>query len=332
MEWVATYSERGLSLARVCAALGISSRTVARWHKPNTGVGRGGNPRPYNALTLAEKAVRASLVARRDLADATSRDLSFYALEREGVYISAVSFHRYLIAKGIHGERIRRQRQGRLAPAKDWVQGPNELWCWDATRLHTYLKGQFYYLFMLQDWYSAYVVAWILVDRERSQAAVTLWDEGLSAQGFFAVPAGRQETGHRLRPKSLSDHGAAMKSRKTRLHLSARQVEQLFARPRTPNDNPLIESTFGVLKTRPNYPERLGMWNEWDDYLEGFFKWYNFEHKHSRKGFVTPFQVHHGLAEEVIKSRKLKIASLLAARKRVNLALAAPAAVATTFE
>jgi hypothetical protein len=32
---------------------------------------------------------------------------------------------------------------------------------------------------------------------------------------------------------------------------------QLFARPRTPNDNPFIESTFGIAKGMPEYPGRF---------------------------------------------------------------------------
>ena len=317
---------RGLTQRRACAALGWQVRTVQLWRKGPKERGRGGNPRPHNALTDEEKAVRASLVARRELADATCRDLSFYALEKENTYISSWSFHKYLVELDANGERVRRPRRpAGLPPATDWVGGPNQLWCWDATRLKTFLRWNFYYLFALQDWFSAFVVAWMVVDREKSEASVELWDEGLSAQGFF-------EGGEGVKPKSLSDRGSAMKSRRTRLHLSQRQVEQLFSRPRTPNDNPLIESTFGVLKTRPDYPDRFGAIDLATDYGSGFFRWYNFQHKHSRKGYATPYEVHIGKAEEVIRQRKTKIALALEERRLVNLGLEQPATEAKTVD
>ena len=123
-----------------------------------------------------------------------------------------------------------------------------------------------------------------------------------------------------------------MKSRQTKAHLSYREVEQLFARPRTPNDNPLIESTYGVLKTRLDYPGRFGSMDLASEWCGRFFQWYNFEHKHSRKGYVTPYELHHGLAEEVIRHRKAKIAEALVERRRVHLSVGQPAVGVTSLD
>jgi hypothetical protein len=55
------------------------------------------------------------------------------------------------------------------------------------------------------------------------------------------------------------------------------------------------------------------------DYGNGFFRWCNFQHKHSRKGYATPYEVHIGKAEEVIRQRKTKIALALEERRLINL-------------
>ena len=116
-----------------------------------------------------------------------------------------------------------------------------------------------------------------------------------------------------------------MKSRRPRLHLTGLEVEQLFSRPRTPNDNPLIESTFGVMKTRLDYPERFGSMDLARDWVAKHIRWYNHEHKHSRKGYATPYELHTGMAEEVIRQRKAQVAEALAERRHVNLGIGQPA-------
>ena len=45
------------------------------------------------------------------------------------------------------------------------------------------------------------------------------------------------------RPEIINDHGRQMKARSVN---EFHGMPQLFARPRTPNDNPFVESAFGI--------------------------------------------------------------------------------------
>jgi hypothetical protein len=95
-------------------------------------------------------------------------------------------------------------------------------------------------------------------------------------------------------------------------------MSQIFARPRTPNDNPFVESLFGTIKGAPQYPGRFLDRQEAVEYFERYFPWYNKEHLHSGIDFVTPEQCHKGLKESIVARRKEKLKRQRHIRKEVN--------------
>ena len=42
--------------------------------------------------------------------------------------------------------------------------GPNQVWSWDITKLRGPSKGVYYYLYVMIDIYSRYVVGWLIAD------------------------------------------------------------------------------------------------------------------------------------------------------------------------
>lgn len=80
-------------------------------------------------------------------------------------------------------------------------------------------------------------------------------------------------------------------------------MPQLFARPRTPNDNPFIESAFSTVKRAPDYPGQFLDDAPARDYFEQYFDWYNHRHYHSGIDHVTPQQAHSGQRGEIVERR-----------------------------
>ena len=74
-------------------------------------------------------------------------------------------------------------------------------------------------------------------------------------------------------------------------------------RPHCPNDNPFSESQFKTLKYRPDFPDRFGSPEHARQFCQGFFGWYNNEHRHSGIGYHTPADVHFGRAALVREQR-----------------------------
>jgi hypothetical protein len=92
----------------------------------------------------------------------------------------------------------------------------------------------------------------------------------------------------------------------------------MFARPRTPNDNPFVESLFGAIKRAPQYPGRFLDRQEAVEYFNCYFPWYNKEHLHSGIDFVTPEQCHKGSKESIVARRREKLNRQRHFRKEVN--------------
>ncbi|MCP3944382.1 MAG: transposase [Desulfobacteraceae bacterium] len=78
-----------------------------------------------------------------------------------------------------------------------------------------------------------------------------------------------------------------------------------FSRPSVSNDNPFLESLFRTMKYRPEYPEKpfktLFDARVW---ANRFVHWYNKEHLHSSRRFVTPEIRHTGEDIEIFSKRR----------------------------
>ena len=172
--------------------------------------------------------------------------------------------------------------------------GPNQLWCWDITYLPSAIKGQYFYWYMMMDVFSRKIVAHEVHPHEGMLEASQLLRRASLAEGRI------------LQPLVLhADNGAAMKGSTMLATMQQLGVVASFSRPRVSNDNAYAESLFRTCKYRPGYPNRpfAGL-EEARQWVEGFVRWYNHEHKHSGLNFVTPQQRHQGLAEQVLNQRK----------------------------
>lgn len=80
-------------------------------------------------------------------------------------------------------------------------------------------------------------------------------------------------------------------------------ITKSHSRPQVSNDNPFSESQFKTMKYQGDFPDRFGGLDDARPYFQGFFPWYNDEHRHSGIGYLTPGDVHHGRAEQVLTAR-----------------------------
>ena len=71
--------------------------------------------------------------------------------------------------------RFRNRRAQRTHPEYKkpelMATAPNQVWSWDITRLLGPKKWSYYYLYVIMDIYSRYVVGWMVADREKVDPA-----------------------------------------------------------------------------------------------------------------------------------------------------------------
>lgn len=274
--------------------------------------------RPYNALTDDEKQAVRDIVADAKHADASTRELSVRLMEEKKIYVSHVSIWEYERSINVNGPRghRRNQKERPEKPDTNFVTGINQLWSWDITKLKTTMPYVYFYLIPILDVWSRKVTGWLATDREISKEVQRAWDIALVNEGLTQADA-------EALPRSLSDRGTQMRSVSTMHYFNTLGVGQLFARPRTPNDNAKSESLFCTVKTAPAYPGVFHSLEDVDAYFTEFFHWYNEEHLHTSLEMMTPDDWHsgrHGMIREVRKRIKQET---FARRRAHNLGLSA---------
>jgi len=198
-------------------------------------------------------------------------------------------------------ERRNQLRHPHYAAPELLARRPNELWSWDITKLLGPAKWTYFYLYVMLDVFSRYVVGWMVTHRESATLAEKFIRETCARQG---IDRG-QLTIH-------ADRGSAMTSKPVALLLADLGVTKTHSRPHVSNDNPFSEAQFKTLKYRPDFPERFGSIQDVRAHCHGFFRWYNTEHHHAGLGLLTPFDVHHGLAEQRVAARAAVLATVYA--------------------
>jgi putative transposase len=123
---------------------------------------------------------------------------------------------------------------------------PNEVWSWDITKLMGPAKWTYFYLYVILDVFSRYVVGWMVAPRESAALAQRLISETCEKQ----VIRKGQLTLH-------ADRGSSMTSKPVALLLADLGVIKTHSRPHVSNDNPFSESQFKTLKYRPRVSRAL---------------------------------------------------------------------------
>ncbi|MDQ2945938.1 MAG: IS3 family transposase [Acidobacteriota bacterium] len=216
------------------------------------------------------------------------------ALLDEGHYhCSARTMYRLLAQAGETRERRDQLTHPTYQRPELLASGPNQLWSWDITKLLGPAKWTYFYLYVILDVFSRYVVGWMIAHRESAQLAKQLFEDTCRKQRI----GGGQLTVH-------ADRGSSMTSKSLAFLLSDLGVTKTHSRPHVSNDNPYSESQFRTLKYRPGFPDRFGSIHDARAFAVDFFQWYNEEHHHSGISLLTPSALHHGQASLVIEKRQ----------------------------
>lgn len=287
--------EIGVSAA--CAATGRSRAAHYRAHPKSPPPAR---PAPVahrarvqpRALDGAERARVLAVLHDPRFADAAPAQVWATLLD-EGVYLcSQRTMYRLLAEAGESGERRAQATHPAKVKPELVATGPNAVWSWDITKLLGPKKWTYYYLYVILDVYSRYVVGWLLAERESGALAEALIAATCAKQGIEAD----QLTLH-------ADRGSSMTSKPVAFLLADLGVTQSHSRPRVSNDNPYSESQFKTMKYQPVFPGRFDSIEQARAYCRDFFDFYNHEHRHSGLGLLTPSTVHHGQAAAVQAAR-----------------------------
>jgi putative transposase len=289
----AVQSAPELGPVAVCEALGVSRASLHRRQRPVPVTEAGRRRSPPRALNAEERAVVLGHLHSERFRDRSPSEV-YGALLDEGVYCCSIrTLYRLLAAAGETRERRDQLTHPAYQKPQLLATAPNQLWSWDITKLLGPAKWTYFYLYVILDVFSRYVVGWMVADREGKQLA----------RQFIAETYAKQQ----IAPGQLTihaDRGSSMTSQPVALLLADLGVTKTHSRPHVSDDNPFSESHFKTLKYRPDFPDRFGSLQHARSFCRQFMAWYNTEHRHSGLGLLTPEVVHTQRAERVHSLRQ----------------------------
>lgn len=277
-----------------CRALGASVASIYRRRRgpsePRTPKPR---PTPARALSEPERAQVLDVLHCERFADVSPEE-TYATLLDEGSYLcSTRTMYRLLAAK--HGGVPERRAQLTHPPyvkPELLAKRPNELWSWDISKLKGPAKWTWFYLYVILDVFSRYIVGWTVAYRETGQLAKALIEQATEQQ--------------QITPRVLTlhaDRGSPMRAKPVAFLLADLGVTKTHSRPYTSSDNPYSEANFKTLKYRPEFPARFETIEHAREHCRAFVDWYNHQHRHSGIGLMTPTAVHHGQAQQLHDAR-----------------------------
>lgn len=276
-----------------CDALDVPRSSYYRALSPEPSTQVFQKERHFRSLSTEEEEKVLEYLNSERFMDKTPMEV-YAALLDEGIYLCSVStMYRILHQHNQVKERRNQLRHPQYEKPELLAKSRNEVWSWDITKLKGPAKWTYYYLYVILDIFSRYVVGWMIAGRESSELAVRLFEETCLKQN--------------IEPGSLTihaDRGSSMRSKPVALLLSDLGITKTHGRPHVSNDNPYSESQFKTLKYRPEFPSRFGSIEDARLFCNHFFYWYNWEHYHSGIGLLAPGTLHYGNCELIRKKRQ----------------------------
>jgi len=298
-----------------CAALGVSRARFYRQLRPQRSVvtepggstesgdlGPAQSRAHPRALDATERQTVLDTLHAPRFCDVSPAE-AYATLLDEGTYLASErTMYRLLAAAGETQERRNQRVHAVYAKPELLATAPNQVWTWDITKLLGPAKWTYYYLYVVLDIFSRYVVGWMVAYREQA----------ILAERLIADTAAKQQ----IAPEQLTlhaDRGTSMTSKPVAFLLADLGITKTHSRPHVSNDNPYSESQFKTLKYRPDFPARFASMEEACAFCQQFFPWYNTAHRHSGIGLLTPEAVHYGRAEALHTARRQVLATAYAA-------------------
>jgi putative transposase len=289
---------------QACIVLGLNADRFYRWRTRDSLVDKPPIAKlaPHKLLTWErEEIVSYSL----EHPEQRHREL-WYNLAREGkIHVSLSSVYRVLKSEDLvppHSFGKPHREKVKPDPKK-----PHEDWMVDITYIP--IQSVDWYLIVLLDVYSRYIVGWEL-------SSSMTWREIRRVVDFAIEDFGLRDSEEK--PRLHNDNGSQLKAKKLRQWLRELGVLQDFSRPKVPEDLAILERFMRTVKQEEVYPGEYPDQYEARDGIGRFIGYYNHRRPHQSLGYVTPYDMLVGRAEEVIQQRQRKHIAAQQRRKEIN--------------
>ena len=210
-----------VGVVAACVALGVVRATFYRWRaaKQAPPVPRERKP-STRALSPEERQEVLDTLNSERFVDLAPPQVYATLLEEKRYLCSIRTMYRILSENKMVRERRAQRRHPEYKKPELMATGPGQLWSWDITKLKGPTKGVYYYLYVLLDVFSRYVVGWMVAPNESAALGQKLISESIAK--------------HDVATEALtihSDRGSPMTAKSTALLLADLGVAKSHSRP-----------------------------------------------------------------------------------------------------
>ena len=280
-------------LTRLLNLYGISKSKYYSWRnaKSSSHLPPLNQNRRNNILSILPYEEQKVICFRKDHKDIGYRKLTYMMIDQNIVYLSESMTYKALSR---HNMLYGWHKSESNTASKEYENKPKHVHDhWHTDIAYIKIRGIFYYLIMLLDGYSRFLLGWELMVDMLSD----------SAQDFIQKI---KEKYPFAKPNLINDNGTQFVSLDFKSLLRRLNIQQICARPYHPETNGKIERMNKTVKNeaiRLNYPRS---YKEAWDILNEYQYFYNHQRLHAGIGYLRPADKFFGRDQELIRERKKK--------------------------
>ena len=291
-----------LSLEIILNVFWVKKSTYYDWQKASTVVLE--KKVIVSAASVRPEEIKAVLAYRDLYPDIGYRKFTWQMVDANIAYLSESKV--YDILSG-HNRLAGWNKVDNGETAKEYRHKPKHVhYHWHTDIAYVKLGGVFYFLIMMLDGYSRYLLDWELMTDML----------GGSVENF--VQRVKDKYPH-AKPRLINDNGSQFISHDFKRLLQKLEIQQIFTRRNHPQTNGKIERLNGIVKQEALRPGQPYDFQEAWEILNKYAYEYNHQRLHAGINFLRPADMFFGRRNLVLNERREKIESARSNRKSLNM-------------
>jgi transposase InsO family protein len=282
----------GLDLAKLLAFYGLKKSTYYSWFSKGKKPKLKARGQPVRIDSVTEEEELKVLEFRKEHSSVGYRKLCWMMVDADIAYLPESTVYSILSKHSMLQGWNKVESQD---TAKEYAQKPKHVHDhWHIDIAYIKIRNIFYFLIMVLDGYSRYLLDWDLMT-DMTGKSVELFVQRVKEKYLFC------------RPKLISDNGSQFISYDFKRLVTTLDIQQIFTRRNHPQTNGKLERMNGTVKQeaiRPNSPVSYSQ--AWE-VLNAYAYEYNYQRLHAAIGYLRPADMFFGRNKEILNERKLKL-------------------------
>ena len=293
----------GFELARLLDLYGINKSTYYSWFARGKRLKSPQDARPARVDSVTAEEESKVLEFRKQQPSAGYRKVCWMMVDADVAYLSESAVYTILSKHGMLQGWNRSDSEG---TEKEYRHKPKHVHHhWHTDIAYIKVRNVFYFLIMLLDGYSRYLLDWELMT-DMTGKSVEMFIQKAKEKYPFA------------KPMLINDNGSQFISHDFKRLVTALDIQQVFTRRNHPQTNGKIERMNGSVKQeaiRPNSP--VSYEQAWD-VLNTYSYEYNHQRLHAGISYLRPADMFFGRGNAILSERKLKLVQARIRRIKTN--------------